>query len=108
MTLSLCREVEFDNAFSSNTRRARTPGGRVADPSGGTHRSPPRAVAGTRERYRQTEIRSLCHATGADRWKAEPEEQARMMGRTPCNKLVLFDGSERHRESAAEIVGPAR
>jgi tRNA-2-methylthio-N6-dimethylallyladenosine synthase len=31
------------------------------------------------------------------------KNEARMMGRTPCNKLVLFDGSERHRGQLMDV-----
>ena len=31
------------------------------------------------------------------------KNEARMMGRTPCGKLVLFDGSERHRGQLMDV-----
>ena len=31
------------------------------------------------------------------------KNEARMMGRTPCGKLVLFDGNERHRGQLMEV-----
>src|SRR5207237_9559887 len=31
------------------------------------------------------------------------KNSARMMGRTPCNKIVVFDGSERHRGQLMDV-----
>ena len=57
------------------------------------------------QRNRRAQIRRLHRAAGADsRGRAEQEKCRRAMtGRTRCNKIVLFDGSERHRGQLMDV-----
>ncbi len=105
-TLSLCREVEFDNAFLFKySPRKDTPAAAMPDQL-------PEALI----EARHARLLELVNAIGKRKYDAfvgqqvpilvegpSRKNEARMMGRTPCNKLVLFDGSERHRGQLMEV-----
>jgi tRNA-2-methylthio-N6-dimethylallyladenosine synthase len=99
-TLSLVREVEFDQAyiFKYSPRRD-TPATAMPD-------QVPQDVKEDRNRR----LLELVNEIGAKHYQHLVGEQveilvegpskknaARMMGRTRCNKIVVFDGSDRHR-----------
>ena len=105
-TLSLCREVEFDNAFLFKySPRKDTPAAAMPDQL-------PEALI----EERHARLLDLVNAIGRRKYEAfisrqvqilvegpSRRNEARMMGRTPCNKLVLFDGSERHRGQLMDV-----
>jgi tRNA-2-methylthio-N6-dimethylallyladenosine synthase len=99
-TLSLVREVEFDQAyiFKYSPRRD-TPAATMPD-------QVPQAIKGERNQR----LLSLVNEIAAKHYHRLLGEQfeilvegpskknaARMMGRTRCNKIVVFDGTDRHR-----------
>jgi len=99
-TLSLAREVEFDNAyiFKYSPRRD-TPAAVMPD------QVPQRIREERNHRLLDTvnEIGKRKYETFVGRRTQilvegpSKKNPARMSGRTRCNKIVLFDGSERHR-----------
>lgn len=105
-TVSLCREVEFDNAFLFKySPRKDTPAATMPDPL-------PQEVI----EARHARLLEVVNQIGRRKYEAfigrnvqilvegpSRRNQARMMGRTPCNKLVLFDGSERHRGQLMDV-----
>jgi len=105
-TLSLCREVEFDNAyiFKYSPRRD-TP---AAD-------LPEQVPAAIREE-RNHRLLELVNGIAARKYDAfigrqvqilvegpSRKNAARYTGRTRCNKIVLFDGGERHRHQLMDV-----
>jgi tRNA-2-methylthio-N6-dimethylallyladenosine synthase len=105
-TLSLAREVEFDNAFifKYSTRRD-TPAAAMPDQL-------PQEV----REERHARLLQLVNELGVLKYqkyvgqRAEilvegPSKRnlARMMGRTRSNKIVVFDGSERHRGQVMDV-----
>ena len=106
MTLSLCREVEFDNAFLFKySPRKDTPAAALPD-----------QLSEELIEARHARLLELVNAIGKRKYEAfvtrqvqilvegpSRKNEARMMGRTPCNKLVLFDGSERHRGQLLDV-----
>jgi tRNA-2-methylthio-N6-dimethylallyladenosine synthase len=105
-TLSLAREVEFDNAFIFKySQRRDTPAAEMPGQVPQKIREERNhillqtvnaAAAGKYENFigRQTEI--LVEGPS----KKNP---ARMTGRTRCNKIVVFDGGERHRGEMMDL-----
>jgi len=105
-TLSLCREVEFDNAYLFKySQRKDTPAAAMPDQL-------PEALI----EERHTRLLELVNSIGKRKYEAfvsnrvqilvegpSRKNVARMMGRTPCNKIVLFDGSERHRGQLMDL-----
>ena len=105
-TLSLAREIEFDNAYIFKySPRKDTP---AADLPGQL----PQDV----KEERNARLLALINEIGARHYgnyvgrQAEilvegpsKKNQARMMGRTRSNKIVLFDGSERHRGQIMDV-----
>ena len=105
-TLSLCREIEFDNAyiFKYSPRRdtpAATMPGQI-----------PEAVI----EERHLRLLTLVNELAAHRYDSfvgrrvqilveslSKKNDARWMGRTRCNRIVLFDGSERHRGQLMDV-----
>ena len=99
-TLSLCREVEFDNAFIFKySRRKDTPAAEMPDQL-------PREVI----EERHARLLALINEIGARKFMRlvgcpmqvlvegpSHRNAARFEGRTRCNRIVVFDGSERHR-----------
>jgi tRNA-2-methylthio-N6-dimethylallyladenosine synthase len=105
-TLSLAREVEFDNAyiFKYSPRRD-TPAAEMPD-------QVPQKI---REERNQRLLETI-NEIGARKYKnfigrqtqilvegPSKKNAARMSGRTRCNKIVLFDGSERHRGQIMDL-----
>ena len=105
-TLSLCGEVEFDNAyiFKYSPRRD-TPAAVMPD-------QVPQAV---REERNQRLLERV-NAIAARKYEAfigrrvqilvegpSRKNGARFTGRTSCNKIVLFDGGERHRGQLMDV-----
>ncbi len=98
-TLTLVREVEFDQAYVFKySERRDTPAAAMAD------QVPP----ATREE-RNHRLLSLVNEVAARRYDAlvgkrvqilvegpSKRNPERLMGRTRCNKIVVFDGSDRH------------
>jgi tRNA-2-methylthio-N6-dimethylallyladenosine synthase len=98
-TLSLCREVEFDNAYlfkyspRKDTPAAAMPG-----------QVPPALIE-----ERHARLLELVNAIGRRKYATfvgrqmqilvegpSKKNPARLTGRTRCNRIVLFDGSKRH------------
>jgi len=105
-TLSLAREVEFDNAyiFKYSPRRD-TPAAEMPDQI-------PQPI---REERNQRLLETV-NEIGARKYKnfvgrqiqilvegPSKKNPARMTGRTRCNKIVLFNGSERHRGQLMDL-----
>jgi tRNA-2-methylthio-N6-dimethylallyladenosine synthase len=105
-TLSLCREVEFDNAyiFKYSPRRD-TPAAEMPDQLPQTIREERNA--------RLLELVNTIAARKYDRFIGQRvqilvegpsrKNAARFTGRTRCNKIVLFEGSERHRGQLMDL-----
>jgi tRNA-2-methylthio-N6-dimethylallyladenosine synthase len=105
-TLSLAREVEFDNAyiFKYSPRRD-TPAAEMPD-------QVPQKI---REERNQRLLETI-NEIGARKYEnfigrqtqilvegPSKKNAARMSGRTLCNKIVLFDGTERHRGQIMDL-----
>ncbi len=105
-TLSLVRKVEFENAFmfKYSTRRD-TPAATMPD-------QVPQEV----KEERNARLLAQVNEIGARKYQAFVGRQvqilvegpsrknpARMMGRTRSNKIVVFDGSERHRGQLLDV-----
>jgi tRNA-2-methylthio-N6-dimethylallyladenosine synthase len=105
-TLSLCREVEFDNAYLFKySQRKDTPAAAMPD------QLPEEVIE-----ERHARLLDLVNTIGKRKYEAfvsrqvrilvegpSRKNEARMMGRTPCNRIVLFDGSERHRGQLMDL-----
>jgi len=105
-TLALCREVEFDNAFLFKySQRKDTPAAALPDQL-------PQAVI----EERHARILKLINEIGARRYSGlvgrrmeilvegpSKKNAARMMGRTRCNRIVVFEGAERHRGEIMDL-----
>jgi tRNA-2-methylthio-N6-dimethylallyladenosine synthase len=105
-TLSLAREVEFDNAyiFKYSPRRD-TPAAEMPD-------QVPQKI----REERNQRLLNLVNELAARKYEnfigrqtqilvegPSKKNAARMSGRTRCNKIVLFDGSERHRGQIMDL-----
>jgi tRNA-2-methylthio-N6-dimethylallyladenosine synthase len=105
-TLSLCREVEFDNAyiFKYSPRRD--------TPAADMPEQVPQAV----REERNLRLLDLVNGIAARRYEAfvgrqvqilvegpSRKNKARFTGRTRCNKIVLFDGDSRHRGQLMDV-----
>jgi tRNA-2-methylthio-N6-dimethylallyladenosine synthase len=105
-TLSLAREVEFDQAFVFKySPRRDTPAAEMPDQS----------LQEVKEERNQ-QLLELINAIGKRRFEKmigsqlqilvegpSKKNPARMTGRTRCNKIVVFDGSERHRGQIMDV-----
>ncbi len=105
-TLSLCREVEFDNAYLFKySPRKDTPAAAMSD------QIPEEMIE-----ERHARLLATINEIGKRKYDAFVGQQpqilveglsrknsARMTGRTRCNKIVLFDGAERHRGQVMEV-----
>ena len=106
-TLSLARQVEFDQAyiFKYSPRRD-TPAATM-----------PEQVSQTVKEERNQRLLSLINEIAARRYQKlvgsrmqilvegpSKKNAARMMGRTRCNRIVVFDGSERHRGEVMDVA----
>lgn len=105
-TVSLCREVEFDNAyiFKYSSRRD-TPAADMPD-------QVPQEV----REERNHRLLETVNAIGKRKYESfvgrqvqilvegpSKKNAARFTGRTRCNRIVLFDGSERHRGQLMDL-----
>ena len=105
-TLSLAREVQFDNAFIFKySQRRDTPAAEMPD-------QVPQKI---REERNQRLLETV-NEIGARKYEnfigrqtqilvegPSKKNAARMSGRTRCNKIVLFDGTERHRGQIMDL-----
>ncbi len=105
-TLAVCREVAFDNAyiFKYSSRRD-TPAAEMAD-----------QVPQTLREERNQRLLTLVNEIAARKYDEfigrqvqilvegpSKKNAARYTGRTRCNRIVLFDGSERHRGQLMDL-----
>ena len=105
-TLSLCREVEFDNAyiFKYSPRRD--------TPAAGMPEQVPQKVREERNRILLEAVNDIA----ARKYKSfvgrqtqilvegpSKKNPSRMTGRSRCNKIVLFEGGERHRGQIMDV-----
>ena len=106
MTLSLCREVQFDNAYIFKySQRRDTPAAAMPD-------QVPQAVREERN-HRLLELVNEIAARKYDGFIGRQVEilvegpskknAARYTGRTRCNRIVLFDGSARHQGQLMDV-----
>ncbi|MDB6058525.1 MAG: miaB [Verrucomicrobiales bacterium] len=105
-TLSLCREVQFDNAYLFKySQRRDTPAAAMPD-----------QLAEELKEERHARILELINDIGAGRYREHVGQQMQilaegpsrnnpstMMGRTRCNKIVIFDGSPRHQAQLLDV-----
>jgi tRNA-2-methylthio-N6-dimethylallyladenosine synthase len=104
-TLSLCDEVQFDNAFIFRySKRRDTP---AADM--------PNQLPEEVKEERNQRLLAFVNERAARRYEKLVSQQVqilvegpskrpeRMMGRTRCGKIVVFDGSERHRGQLMDV-----
>jgi tRNA-2-methylthio-N6-dimethylallyladenosine synthase len=105
-TLALAREVEFDNAYIFKySQRRDTPAAEMPD-------QVPQKI----REERNKRLLELVNEIAARKYKKFVGRQvqilvegpsrknpARMTGRTRCNKIVLFDGSDRHRGQLMDV-----
>ncbi len=105
-TLSLCREVEFDNAYLFKySQRQDTPAASMPD-----------QIDDEVKEARHAKILELVNSIAARRYESHVGQQLqilvegpsrknanRTMGRTRCNKIVLFDGSKRHHGELMDV-----
>jgi len=105
-TLSLCRAVEFDNAYIFKySERRDTPAATMPD-----------QVSVPVREERNQRLLELVNTLAARKYDAfigrqvqilvegpSRKNAARFTGRTRCNKIVLFDGGERHRGQLMDV-----
>ena len=105
-TLSLAREVEFDNAYIFKySQRRDTPAAAMPD-------QVPQKI----REERNKRLLELVNEIAARKYEKfigrqvqilvegpSRKNPARMTGRTRCNKIVLFDGSDRHRGQLMDV-----
>ncbi len=105
-TLSLAREVEFDNAYIFKySPRKDTPAAELPDQL-------PQEV----KEERNGRLLQLINEIGARHYQGfvgrpaqilvegpSKKNSARLMGRTRCNKIVVFDGAPRHRGQLMDV-----
>ena len=106
LTLSLCREVQFDNAYIFKySPRRETPAAEMPD-------QVPQAV----REERNERLLNLVNEIAARKYDAfigrqveilvegpSKKNAARHTGRTRCNRIVLFDGNARHQGQLMEV-----
>ena len=105
-TLSLCREVQFDNAYIFKySERRDTPAATMPDQL-------PQAI----REERNERLLNLVNEIAARKYDAfigrqveilvegpSKKNAARYTGRTRCNRIVLFDGSARHQGQLMDV-----
>jgi tRNA-2-methylthio-N6-dimethylallyladenosine synthase len=105
-TLSLAREIRFDNAYVFKySPRKDTPAA-----------SMPNQIPEELIEERHNRLLTLINEIAAEKYEQfigkqteilvegpSKKNSARMMGRTRCNKIVLFDGGERHRGQIMDV-----
>ena len=105
-TLSLAREVEFDQAYifkyspRRDTPAADMPGQLTTAVKEERNERLLRLVNEIAARHYEKLVGSQMQILVEGPSKKNP---ARMMGRTRCNKIVVFDGSERHRGQIMDV-----
>ncbi len=106
-TLSLCREIAFDNAYIFKySERRDTPAADMPD-------QVPQEIREERN-HRLLELVNEIAARKYDAFIGQTvqilvegpskKNPARFTGRTRCNRIVLFDGSERHRGQLMDVL----
>ena len=106
-TLSLCREIAFDNAYIFKySERRDTPAADMPD-------QVPQEIREERN-HRLLELVNEIAARKYDGFIGQTvqilvegpskKNAARFTGRTRCNRIVLFDGSERHRGQLMDVL----
>jgi tRNA-2-methylthio-N6-dimethylallyladenosine synthase len=105
-TLSLAREVQFDNAYIFKYSQRRD------TPAAGMPDQVPLKIREERN-HRLLELVNEIAARKYDSFVGQrtqilvegpsKKNPARMTGRTRCNKIVVFDGSERHRGQLMDV-----
>jgi tRNA-2-methylthio-N6-dimethylallyladenosine synthase len=105
-TLSLAREVEFDNAFIFKYSQRRD------TPAAGMPDQVPQKIREERNHILLETINEIAAAKYMKFVGRQTEilvegpskkNPARMTGRTRCNKIVVFDGGERHRREIMDL-----
>ncbi|MBI3852978.1 MAG: tRNA (N6-isopentenyl adenosine(37)-C2)-methylthiotransferase MiaB [Verrucomicrobia bacterium] len=105
-TLSLVREVEFDNAYMFKySPRRDTPAAAM-----------PNQVPQEMKEERNARLLKLVNEIGAQKYRRHIGERmqtlvegpsrknpARLTGRSRCNKIVLFEGADRHRGQLLDV-----
>ena len=104
-TLSLYREADFDNAFIFRySKRKDTPAAEM-----------PNQLPEEVKEERNQRLLKLANELGGRRYgtlvgermqilvEGPSKRPERMMGRTRCNKIVVFDGNERHRGQLMDV-----
>jgi tRNA-2-methylthio-N6-dimethylallyladenosine synthase len=105
-TLSLAREIEFDNAYIFKySQRKDTPAAEMPD-----------QVSKEEKEERNARLLGLINEIGARHYEkyvggrseilvegTSKKNPARMMGRTRTNKIVVFEGAERHRGKLMDV-----
>lgn len=105
-TISLCKEVEFDNAYIFKySERRDTPAATMPD-------QVPQEIREERN-HRLLEVVNEIGKRKYDSFVGQQvqilvegpskKNAARFTGRTRCNRIVLFDGSERHRGELMDV-----
>ncbi len=105
-TLTLCREVEFDNAFLFKySPRKDTPAAAMPDqlPEELIEARHARLLETVNEIGKRKYDRLIGQAMQILVEGPSKKNPARFTGRTRCNKLVLFDGTERHRGAVMDV-----
>ncbi len=106
LTLSLVREIEFDQAYVFKySERRDTPAAQM-----------PNQVSQELREERNRRLLEVVNEVAAGHYHRLVGQQlqilvegpskknpSRMMGRTRCNKIVVFDGSERHRGAVMDL-----
>ncbi len=104
-TLSLCNEVQFDNAFIFRySKRRDTPAADMPDqlPEEVKEERNQRVLAFVNERA-AVRYEQLVGQRVQILVEGPSKRPERMMGRTRCGKIVVFDGSERHRGQLMDV-----
>jgi tRNA-2-methylthio-N6-dimethylallyladenosine synthase len=105
-TLSLCRAVEFDNAYLFKySQRKDTPAAAMPD-----------QLSESLIEERHARVLELVNEIGNRKYEVllgrqvqilvegpSKKNPARLTGRTRCNKIVIFEGSQRHRGQLMEV-----
>ncbi len=104
-TLSLCAEADFDNAFIFRySKRKDTPAAEMPGqlPEEVKVERNQRLLAFINERA-ERRYQALVGQRREILVEGPSKRPERMMGRTRCNKIVVFDGSERHRGELMDV-----
>ncbi len=105
-TLSLAREADFDNAFIFKySPRKDTPAATMPDqlPTGVKEERNERLLTQLNNQAARRYESLVGQTTQILVEGPSKRNAARMMGRTRCNKIVVFDGSSRHRGQLMDV-----